>query len=142
LIETEVPKSKILRSFVSGPDYYVLQTPQGNMVIGGGEDSVGFDVSVDGDRIKEAWSEAVSYVPVLKSLKQVSMTACLRPYAPGGLPVMGRSKKYSNLIFATGHYRSGFCLAPITGELISELIVDGKTTIDLEPFSPNRFESA
>jgi glycine/D-amino acid oxidase-like deaminating enzyme len=78
-------------------------------------------------------------IPKLLSVKQESKTACLRPYATGGIPILGKSSRFSNVIFATGHYRNGFSLAPVTGKIISELIVDGKSEIDITPFSPDRF---
>jgi len=139
LITTHAANTKILNSFISGPNYYVLQSSGGNLVVGGGEDHVAFDSSIMDSRIAEAWAEGISLVPALSSLGQQSTTACLRPYASGGLPVIGESKRYKNLIFATGHFRSGFSLAPVTGKIVSELIVDGRTKTNIGPFSPERF---
>jgi glycine/D-amino acid oxidase-like deaminating enzyme len=78
-------------------------------------------------------------IPELHSLKQEAKTACLRPYSPEGIPILGRSTRFSNVIFATGHHKNGFCLAPVTGKIVSELIIDGKSKIDVGPFSPDRF---
>ena len=135
LITTEVVNERVLTSFIDGPNYYVMQTKQGNLVVGGGEDDTGFDVKVEEKRIQEAWSEGVALVPRLKSLKRVSISACLRPYAPDGIPIIGRTEKYENLIVAAGHFRFGFSLAPITGKLVSQLIVNGRPEIDLADFS-------
>jgi D-amino-acid dehydrogenase len=62
-----------------------------------------------------------------------------RPSSPDGLPYIGRSNKYSNLVVATGHGMMGLGLGPATGLLISEVIQEATTTIDIEAFSPNRF---
>ncbi len=138
LITTE-PSAKLIHSFIDGPNYYVMQIKPGNLVVGGGEADAGFDISPDEKTIKEAWEEGTAMLPSLWSLKQESKTACLRPYAPQGIPILGRSSNFTNVIFATGHYRNGFSLAPVTGKIISELIVDGESKIDIAPFSPDRF---
>lgn len=139
LITSRRPNSKVLNSFILGENYYVLQTSEGDLVVGGGEDASGFDTSVIESRAAEAWEEGVSYVPILRMLGQESASACLRPYASGGLPVIGESTRFRNLIFATGHFRSGFSLAPVTGKIVADLVVDQKTTMDVRPFSPRRF---
>jgi len=140
LISLETKGRKLVNSFVSGPKFYVVQNGS-NVVIGGGEDSVGFDVSIDDNTIRDEWTEGVSMVPELDSLNDETMskTACLRPYAADGLPIIGKSTIISNVYFATGHYRTGFALAPVTGKLISQLVVDGETEFDLSAFSPDRF---
>ena len=90
-------------------------------------------------RIREAWEEGTAMIPKLFRLKQEAKTACLRPYTPEGIPILGKSARFSNVLFATGHYKNGFCLAPVTGKIISELIIDGEAKIDITPFSPDRF---
>ena len=72
------------------------------------------------------------------SLKQEAKIACLRPYAPEGIPIIGKSARFENVLFATGHHRQGFCLAPVTGKIISELIVDGETKIEYFPIFPGQ----
>ncbi len=62
-----------------------------------------------------------------------------RPSSPDGLPYIGRSNKYNNLVVATGHGMMGLSLGPATGLLISEVIKGSKTAIDISAFSPNRF---
>jgi glycine/D-amino acid oxidase-like deaminating enzyme len=72
-------------------------------------------------------------------MSRESKTACLRPFASDGLPILGKTKQVENVIFATGHYKNGFGLAPVTGKLISQLVIDGETKIDVSAFSPDRF---
>jgi D-amino-acid dehydrogenase len=62
-----------------------------------------------------------------------------RPSSPDGLPYIGRSNKYSNLVIATGHGMMGLSLGPATGLLVSQVISEGKTSISIDAFSPNRF---
>jgi glycine/D-amino acid oxidase-like deaminating enzyme len=52
---------------------------------------------------------------------------------------MGKLPKRDNVYVATGHFRNGILLAPVTGKLMSELILTGKTSVPLDPFSPSRF---
>ena len=63
-----------------------------------------------------------------------------RPRAADDLPVLGRCREIEGLIYATGHYRNGILLAPITGEAITDLILSGVTPPFIETFSPDRFE--
>jgi glycine oxidase len=139
LIETEASKTRIVRSFIDGPNYYAMQTLPGGLVIGGGIDDVGFDTSLDETRLTEAWQEVTRFIPSVSSLKQVSKISCFRPYATGGLPIIGRSKKFENLVLATGHYRNGFALGPVTGVIVSELLLDGGTKFEINAFSPDRY---
>jgi D-amino-acid dehydrogenase len=64
----------------------------------------------------------------------------LRPVSPDGLPYIGKSSEYENLTIATGHSMMGWSLGPITGKLVSQLIVGKKPTINLDPFKPERFK--
>ena len=140
LITINTAGVRLVKSFISGPNYYVMQNSS-EVIVGGGEDPSGFNTLVDQTRINEAWSEGISMVPILGSYEKSPSirTACLRPYAKDGIPIIGASRRLSNVLFATGHFRTGFGLAPITGMLISELIVDGRSSMDLSAFSPDRF---
>ncbi|MDO5970684.1 FAD-dependent oxidoreductase [Flavivirga aquimarina] len=64
----------------------------------------------------------------------------LRPVSPDGLPYIGRTSKYNNLTIASGHAMMGWSLGPITGKLVTETINNQKTSVDLTPFSPERFK--
>ena len=66
-------------------------------------------------------------------------TACLRPLASDGLPIIGRAPNLTNVYLATGTGRSGLLLAPGIGSAIADLIVDDATDWDIAPFSPGRF---
>ncbi|MDG2194895.1 MAG: FAD-dependent oxidoreductase [Polaribacter sp.] len=62
----------------------------------------------------------------------------LRPCSPDGLPYIGKSSKCNNLTIATGHAMMGWSLGPATGKLVAEVISNKKTTLDLDPFHPDR----
>ncbi len=75
---------------------------------------------------------------MISTLPIVDTWAGLRPCSSDGLPVLGACDEIDGLFYATGHYRNGILLAPITGELISEAIVAGAASPLLVPFLPGR----
>lgn len=64
----------------------------------------------------------------------------MRPITPDGLPILGRLEGIDNLFVATGHQMMGVTLAPATGKVMAELMLEGSSSVDLEPFSPSRFD--
>jgi len=92
------------------------------------------------ERVEAIANAAKSYYPEIEISTEDKSNAKsgLRPVSPDGLPYIGRSKSYSNLVFATGHAMMGWSLGPATGKLVSE-IIDGKNTaMDIKPFTPDR----
>lgn len=63
----------------------------------------------------------------------------LRPVSPDGLPFIGKTSRYDNLVIASGHAMIGWSLGPITGKLVSEIVGNKKTSVGLSPFLPERF---
>jgi glycine oxidase len=82
---------------------------------------------------------AEEIAPALESVSVVEAWAGFRPRAKDGLPVLGSLGGVQGLFYATGHYRNGILLAPITAKLIAEAIVSGTTPVLLLPFLPDRF---
>jgi glycine/D-amino acid oxidase-like deaminating enzyme len=82
---------------------------------------------------------ALEIAPAAGSLPLVDSWSGLRPRAEDDLPVLGESS-VAGLFYATGHYRNGILLAPITGELLAEAIVNKVVSPLLHSFSPRRFE--
>jgi glycine oxidase len=78
-------------------------------------------------------------VPALRYAEVASAWAGLRPGSPDGRPILGRLPGWENVFVASGHFRNGILLAPITGRLMAQLILEGRTQLPLEPFSPSRF---
>lgn len=73
--------------------------------------------------------------------KEIDDVACgLRPCSPDGLPYIGRLSKVKNITIATGHAMMGWSLGPATGKLVSEIISEEKTSLDISPFNPNRYD--
>jgi glycine oxidase len=82
---------------------------------------------------------ATALVPSLRLAEVASAWAGLRPGSPDGLPIIGRLPGRENVYVATGHFRNGILLAPITGKLVSQLILEGRPEMSLKPFDPARF---
>ena len=68
--------------------------------------------------------------------------SCMRPCPPDALPYLGAVPGVDGAYLACGHNCWGILWAPVTGRIVSELVVDGKSSIDLEAFDPGRFMSA
>lgn len=120
----------------------VAVTPMGNTLrFGGTMEITGVDHSISMNRVKGIVDAIPRYYPEMNvAMPNVEeIWHGLRPCSPDGLPYIGRSKKISNLIYATGHSMMGLSLGPGTGKLVAELINQEKTTIDLQAFSPERF---
>ncbi len=81
---------------------------------------------------------AIEIAPGLRDAEIVETWAGLRPDSPDHLPILG-PVDLEGLLFATGHFRSGILLAPITAKLIREWVVEKHTSMDCERFSPLRF---
>jgi glycine oxidase len=132
-------KPQLTRHVVFSPRGYIVPRRDGRLLAGSTKEKVGFDQSVTAGGIGSILSNAIEISPEVAHLPIVDTWAGLRPRAPDGLPVLGPCGEIDGLFYATGHYRNGILLAPITGELISEAIVTGAKSPLLAPFSPDRF---
>ncbi len=117
---------------------YLIPRHDGRLLAGSTTEHVGFDKRVTAQAIAAIKDMAVEICPSVQSLPLMDTWAGFRPKVKDGLPVLGRSDEIDGLVYATGHYRNGILLAPITGELISETIVSGVNSSLLKRFSPDR----
>ncbi|OSY87329.1 amino acid dehydrogenase [Tenacibaculum holothuriorum] len=102
----------------------------------------GINHSVNPIRVKSIARAAEKYYDNVKiSPQEIAEAKCgLRPCSPDGLPYIGRASKIKNLTIATGHAMMGWSLGPATGKLVSELISEQKTSLNLAPFKVERFK--
>jgi len=120
---------------------YVVPRNDGRILCGATVERVGFDKTVTAGGIHANLNAAIELAPVLATARIEETWAGLRPDTPDHLPILGPTD-IEGLLIATGHYRSGVLLTPITAKLICEL-VNGKTpSVDCEKFSPLRFQAA
>ncbi len=120
----------------------VAVTPMGNSLRFGGTMEInGTDRSINMNRVKGIVESIPKYYPDMKvqvpDIRQVWNG--LRPCSPDGLPYIGRSKRFNNLIVATGHSMMGLSLGPATGKLVTELVSEKSTSMDISAFDPERF---
>lgn len=121
----------------------VAITPMSNTLrFGGTMEIIGVDHSINMNRVRGIVESIPKYYPDMQVPvpPKEEIWHGLRPCSPDGLPYIGRSKRYSNLVIASGHSMMGLSLAPGTGKLVSELISGAETSIKIDAFSPNRFQ--
>jgi len=124
-----------------GEGISVEQTVSGNILIGSTREFVGFNKNITPEGINSIAKHIVILFPQLKEINIIRTFAGLRPYTPDGLPILGKVEGIEGFIMAAGHEGDGIALSPITGDLIAELVVKGKTTIPLDEFKLERFYS-
>lgn len=119
------------------------QTAEGGLLIGSTREFVGADRNVTEAGIRTITQHAARIVPALSRIRVVRMFAGLRPYTPDGKAFMGVVPNFKGLYIAAGHEGDGIAYTPITGKTLAELVIDGKTDVDLTPFAIDRqFSSA
>lgn len=115
-------------------------TPLGAEVrVAGTLELAGLDLSVNLRRVRAIERAARRFLPDLGALAPHEIWRGLRPLLPDDLPAIGRPRALANLIVATGHGMCGISQAPITGQLVAELATGARPSLDLTPFSPDRF---
>ncbi len=117
-----------------------LESPQ-TLVVGSTIENAGYEKRVTSGGIEKILSAANELAPLLEKAEILETWCGLRPGTPDQLPILG-PVDVDGLLFATGHYRNGILLAPITAKLIGEWIAERRTSMDWEAFSPLRFLGA
>jgi len=102
-------------------------------------ENVGFDSSTTTAGVKKVRTAAEEICPVLSSAKVTRAWAGLRPVTPDMLPIIGPDPDHRSLIYACGHSRNGVLMAPLTGDLIADLVTESPLSHDLSQFRPDRF---
>ena len=133
-------RPQVTRHVIYTPRGYIVPRQDGRLLAGSTSENAGFARQVTAGGIGSILQNALEISPAISALPIVDTWAGLRPRAPDNLPVLGPCDEIGGLFYATGHYRNGILLAPVTGELITEAIVAGVTSPLLGPFSPSRFE--
>src|SRR6266540_7158844 len=130
---------RLTRHVIYSPRGYLVPRMNGRLLAGSTMESVGFDKRLTASGMYSILSQTIEISPLVAGLPIADFWAGLRPRASDGLPVLGPCAEIEGLFYATGHYRNGILLAPVTGELIARAIVDGVFPPSLGIFSPDRF---
>lgn len=126
-----------LRHVAYGPRGYLV--PRGDRTIGGSTmENVGFDTATTPEGIKKVRAASEEICPDL-ALSRGIASAGLRPVTPDMLPMIGVDPEHHSLIYACGHSRNGVLMAPLTGDIIADLVTGTPLSHDLSQFRPDRF---
>ncbi len=132
------PSRNFLRHVIRSQEIYLIPRSDGRIIVGTTVEEAGFDKRTDAATIQRLHRAAIDLVPALKNAKILEDWAGLRPGTPDALPILGATETPGYYI-ATGHYRDGILLAPITAQVMAEVIIDGVYSHDLRPFWSARF---
>jgi glycine oxidase len=132
------PSHGLLKHVVRSPEVYLIPRSDGRIIVGTTVEEAGFDKRTDVATIQRLHRAAVAMVPELRNAKILEDWAGLRPGTPDALPILGAAATPGYYV-ATGHFRDGILLAPITAQVMAQ-VIEGKTPDhDLNPFAPARF---
>jgi glycine oxidase len=131
------PLPRIVRGSVKGNPVYLVPRTNGELVIGATSEEVGFDVRPRAGAVYELLRDAQTLVPSVAEAELVDVSTGLRPGSPDNAPIIGRL--CDGLVAATGHYRNGVLLTPVTADGVAQLVVSGQLPAELQPFRPQRF---
>jgi glycine oxidase len=132
---------RLCERIVVGERVYLVPREDGRVIVGATVEEAGFDDTVTAGGVHELLREAYRILPDVAELELVAARAGLRPGTPDNAPLIGPCSA-DGLIAATGHFRNGVLQAPATAEAVAALLSGGEQPLDLEPFSPMRFEAA
>ena len=128
----------LVQHVIRTPDVYIIPRSDRRILLGATVEDAGFDKRTDADTIEKLYRAAAKVVPKIGGMRMHDAWAGLRPASPDNLPILGETM-LPGYFAATGHYRDGIMLAPITAELMTQTITGAAIEFDLQPFSPRRF---
>ncbi len=133
-----MPEKELVRHVVRAPEVYLIPRSDGRMLIGATAEEAGFDKRTVPETIQKLRQAALDLVPKLADARILEAWAGLRPGTPDGLPILGATPTPGYFV-ATGHFRDGILLAPVTAEVMGQMMIGQKPQIDVSGFSANRF---
>lgn len=130
---------RILSHLIMTTDCYIVPRTDGRVVVGSTVEHAGFDDRPTARGISQLMSAAIRAVPQLADAAVVETWAGLRPGTPDDLPILGADPRVPGVFYATGHYRNGILLAPVTADLIADAVMGNTPTPDIAAFAVDRF---
>ena len=134
----DMAEAPVVEHVVRTPEVYIIPRSDRRILLGATVEDAGFDKRTDAETVEKLYRAAVKVVPKIGEMRIHDAWAGLRPASPDKLPILGETS-LRGYFAATGHYRDGIMLAPLTAELMTQLITGARLEFDLEPFSPVRF---
>ncbi|RII18268.1 Hydrogen cyanide synthase subunit HcnC precursor [Streptomyces sp. YIM 130001] len=131
---------RTVRAVVRGSSVYLVPRENGELVVGATSEELGWDTTVTAGGVYALLRDAHELVPGLSELPLTETRAGLRPGSPDNAPLLGPTA-LPGLHLATGHYRNGVLLTPVTGDAMAHVLTTGALPDAVRPFTPTRFES-
>ena len=135
------PSRELLKHVIRSPEVYLIPRSDGRILAGATVEEAGFDKRTDPATMQRFHCAAIALIPELRNAKILEDWAGLRPGTPDALPILGATSTPGYYV-ATGHFRDGILLTPITAQVIADVITGVAPAHDLMPFSPSRFGAA
>ncbi|MFF0158332.1 glycine oxidase ThiO [Streptomyces sp. NPDC005263] len=132
--------SRTVRAVVRGSQVYLVPRSNGELVVGATSEELGWDTTVTAGGVYELLRDAHELVPGITELPLTETRAGLRPGSPDNAPLLGPTG-LDGLLLATGHYRNGVLLTPVTGDVLAHALVTGELPDEARPFTPRRFSA-
>jgi glycine oxidase len=132
-------KGPALRRATWSDRCYLVPWDDGTVLVGATMEEANFDERATVAGVRDLLDAACEIVPHARTVGFLGARVGLRPAAPDGLPVIGASAVLPNLMYATGHFRNGILLAPLTAALVADAMLDGRVDPMLARVSPSRF---
>jgi len=123
---------------IHSPRGYIVPKGDSQTMLGATVEDVGFDLTNTPEGLGAISKRAFEISPMLETSTFAGAWAGLRPGTPDDLPIIGPSAELHNLVIASGHFRNGILLAPITADLVRQIVVGETPKLNLLPFSPDR----
>jgi glycine oxidase len=131
----------VVRGSVRGHPVYLVPRIDGGIIVGASLEEVGFDRRPRAGAVYELLRDAQTVLPELGEAEFEEVCTGFRPGTPDNAPIIGPAA-LPGLVHATGHYRNGILLTPITADAIADLLTDGALPAAVEAFAPTRFQAA
>jgi glycine oxidase len=129
----------VVRASVKGTPVYLVPRADGRLVVGASSEEAGFDVEPRAGAVYELLRDAQTVLPELGEAVFEQVSTGLRPGSPDNAPIIGPSGM-AGLVHATGHFRNGILLTPVTADAVAEFITGGVLPEAVAPFAPARFQ--
>ena len=140
IVELRARGGRLASRLVRTPRCYVVDRGDGRVILGATVEERGWDTSVTVDGVYTLLEAAWEVLPDVRELEWVGAQAGLRPGTPDNAPLIGRDDQ--GVVWATGHYRNGVLLAPVTADAVAALVAGEAVDERLAPFAPGRFAMA
>jgi glycine oxidase len=128
-----------LRRVLWAPRCYLVPWSDGTLLVGATVEDAGFDERTTVAGVRDLLDAACDAVPRAWQAEFSGARVGLRPATPDELPIVGRSARVPGLVYATGHYRNGVLLTPLTAKIVGDLIADGREDPAMSTMTPARF---